>query len=242
MYAHVRMPIVVGYTIYHVIIRDEASSKHEITRPSSEWNNLPSPIPWPPVAAEMRTLERICRSCPVCHDSGCLKGEDQSDQEQDTVAYSMMLRSSSQGQGTKPQTTSRETSESGSLRTTHGWGLGWGVYVIGGGGNDYQPVSSVERLRDGQWETMPPLPTARMHASAAVLDGKIYVIGGVDVDHNILGSVLIYGASLPRAPLPDTFGLDSSLVAIQLILFIISTISFIVALGRAPPILICHAL
>ena len=36
----------------------------------------------------------------------------------------------------------------------------------------------MERLRDGQWTALPPMPYALFSAGAAVMDGRLYVIGG----------------------------------------------------------------
>ena len=58
------------------------------------------------------------------------------------------------------------------------------VYTVGGHTNDYEGLlsylTSVERYdpATNAWETMAPMPTARRSFGVAVLDGKLYVVGG----------------------------------------------------------------
>ena len=57
--------------------------------------------------------------------------------------------------------------------------LGTHIYCIGG--YNGQRLSVVERYdtESGVWSTLAPMPTARWGAAAFVLEGKIYVYGGV---------------------------------------------------------------
>lgn len=70
--------------------------------------------------------------------------------------------------------------------------LGGKVYVIGGRTrflpgphwNGYVGVLATVQRYDpaaDRWEELPPMPTARQLASAAAVDGKLYVAGGVDL-------------------------------------------------------------
>ncbi len=56
------------------------------------------------------------------------------------------------------------------------------LYVIGGRNNQGQSVHTVERvnLLTGGWEILPDMRNARAGATAEVINGKIYVYGGVD--------------------------------------------------------------
>lgn len=60
-----------------------------------------------------------------------------------------------------------------------------------GGTCYYGILRTVQRLRNGQWTTLPPLPTGRNGASAAVLNHNLYMIGGEDFFGSTLNSVLI---------------------------------------------------
>ncbi len=59
-----------------------------------------------------------------------------------------------------------------------------GIVVVGGlverrlGGA--AATSSVEVFRNGEWQSLPDLPEQRHHAAAAVVDGRIFVLGGFD--------------------------------------------------------------
>jgi len=71
------------------------------------------------------------------------------------------------------------------------------VYTVGG--SDFT-AGVVRRSRDfrvydpqtGRWESLPPMPTAREGVGAAVIDGKIYVIGGDGDDERSLSLVEVY--------------------------------------------------
>jgi serine/threonine-protein kinase PknK len=75
------------------------------------------------------------------------------------------------------------------LRTARG-GLAGGVigdrlYAVAGAPRtfpeyDRAPYSSLEvfDFRSGRWSSGPPIPTARHHTAAAVVDGRLYVAGG----------------------------------------------------------------
>ena len=54
------------------------------------------------------------------------------------------------------------------------------LYVMGGWeGEDYLDTLEVFDTRAGRWRCGPPMVTPRAYASTAVLDGQIYVIGGL---------------------------------------------------------------
>ena len=64
------------------------------------------------------------------------------------------------------------------------------IYVLGGyqcgvGAEVYDPVKD-------EWESIPPMSTARFYAGAASLSGKIYVVGGYGADYNSLASCECY--------------------------------------------------
>ena len=54
--------------------------------------------------------------------------------------------------------------------------------MFGGQGSDYEFVNSLERYdpstNEWQGEAVAPMPTARVEAGMAVLDGKLYTAGG----------------------------------------------------------------
>lgn len=58
------------------------------------------------------------------------------------------------------------------------------IFVVGGVTNDAQPpvvVGTVETRRTagrGEWQSLPPMTTARGNPAAAALDGMVYVAGG----------------------------------------------------------------
>lgn len=54
------------------------------------------------------------------------------------------------------------------------------LYVVGGIDGGYKPLESVVRFDPlaGAWEALPPLATARAGAAAAVVAGRLYVLGG----------------------------------------------------------------
>ena len=67
------------------------------------------------------------------------------------------------------------------------------LYVMGG--HDGQnPISSVERYDPAKnaWEAVAPMSTARAAPAAAVVDGKLYVMGGQDGGIRLLSSVEQY--------------------------------------------------
>lgn len=69
------------------------------------------------------------------------------------------------------------------------------IFVIGGIDMDSHKAqtcnhTSVSRLdtRFGTWESLAPMPKARMRAASAIAMGKLYVIGGMDSSHKALAS------------------------------------------------------
>lgn len=71
------------------------------------------------------------------------------------------------------------------------------IYVIGGYSvkNDHSQVLSVNERYDPQtdsWKALAPMSRPRSGAAAAVIDNKIYVIGGVDKDTNFTSLVERY--------------------------------------------------
>jgi N-acetylneuraminic acid mutarotase len=73
-------------------------------------------------------------------------------------------------------------------RRTMTWGrqeaavaaVGGQVYVIGGFGSTAEPLDTVEAYDPAtdQWRTVAPLPIAIHHPAAAVVDGRLFVVGG----------------------------------------------------------------
>ena len=93
-------------------------------------------------------------------------------------------------------------------RTTMTWGrqevavaaLGGKVYVIGGFGSTREPVDIVEVYDPATdvWRTVAPLPIPIHHAAAAVVDGRLFVVGGYTggrVQSTTLGTVFEYEPS-----------------------------------------------
>jgi hypothetical protein len=68
------------------------------------------------------------------------------------------------------------------------------IYVIGGGGTDqsgepiYRTTNQVYNPLTDKWEIKKPMPTGRDHVLAASVNGKIYVIGGVNRDSGLRDS------------------------------------------------------
>ena len=58
--------------------------------------------------------------------------------------------------------------------------IGDAIYAAGGVGNseDGRALASVERLKDGRWSSLEAMPVPVRDACAAVLGGRLYVIGG----------------------------------------------------------------
>ena len=78
------------------------------------------------------------------------------------------------------------------------------------------------RVSDGQtgggtWQTLAPMPSARQELATAVLDGKIYVIGGYDKDGNPTATVEVYDPSTntwaSAHPIPSAAHHNSAAVA-----------------------------
>ena len=68
------------------------------------------------------------------------------------------------------------------------------AYVIGGGFNDLTNTNIVEAydIATDTWDTAKtPMPTPRVEVCTAVVNGKIYAIGGVS-HHNSVESVEVY--------------------------------------------------
>lgn len=102
-----------------------------------------------------------------------------------------------------PANTERGSSAAGAIGTT--------IYVAGGLRNGaVLEVSALDTLT-GTWTTgLPALPGVRDHGCGAVVDGRLYVIGGRGGDINALtGSVVEYapgGAWVTRAAMPTPRG------------------------------------
>merc|ERR550534_2125411 len=59
------------------------------------------------------------------------------------------------------------------------------LYVVGGLNSGFCEVDTAWRLnpQHGAWEVLPPVPTRRAGAAAAVAGGKLYVLGGEASGH-----------------------------------------------------------
>ena len=67
------------------------------------------------------------------------------------------------------------------------------LYVMGGCDDDYRLNTMVcYDPKTKQWSTLPPMPTARDSPGAAVLEGKLYVVGGEDADNHTHNTVECY--------------------------------------------------
>jgi N-acetylneuraminic acid mutarotase len=53
-------------------------------------------------------------------------------------------------------------------------------------------IVPVHAQSGGAWRTLAPMPSKRQELATAVLDGKIYVIGGYDIDGNSTATVEVY--------------------------------------------------
>ncbi len=54
------------------------------------------------------------------------------------------------------------------------------VYVVGGYGPGSVALGTGFVFRQGRWTPLPPMPAPRAAAGAAILGGKLYVVGGVE--------------------------------------------------------------
>ena len=76
------------------------------------------------------------------------------------------------------------------------------MYTVGGHTNDYEGLlsylTSVERYdpATNAWEAVAPMATARCTFAVAVLDGKLYAVGGYNLDDGNLSSVERYDPAL----------------------------------------------
>ena len=54
------------------------------------------------------------------------------------------------------------------------------LYAVGGANSEFKKLSTNEAYdpSTNTWSTKAPMPTARNHLSSAVVDGKLYAIGG----------------------------------------------------------------
>ena len=88
-----------------------------------------------------------------------------------------------------------------------GTGLGGKIYLIGGFEGSFQPVKTVWAYEpeSDTWARHTDLPTPRGALGAAVVDGKIYAIGGSGVGGDV-GTTEQYDTStdawVPRSPMP----------------------------------------
>ena len=85
------------------------------------------------------------------------------------------------------------------------------VYIIGGIESGLVPTNKVDayNTRHDSWTSVAPLPLALNHANVASVDGKIYVLGGLNVTDNVfraVGNSYLYDPRrnrwTPLAPLP----------------------------------------
>ncbi|WP_286216698.1 Kelch repeat-containing protein [Demequina sediminis] len=73
--------------------------------------------------------------------------------------------------------------------------VGGKLYAFGGSTAPFSGAVSNAASFDpatGAWTSLPPMPTARGGAGAAVVDGKIYVVGGMDASGTSLATVEIF--------------------------------------------------
>merc|ERR1712080_349584 len=73
-----------------------------------------------------------------------------------------------------------------------------GMLLVFGGETDYAPVKSVECLdmKDNTWSSLCDMPESRRLFGAAVVGGKVYVVGGEDDLKYAMDSVHMYDPSL----------------------------------------------
>jgi N-acetylneuraminic acid mutarotase len=95
------------------------------------------------------------------------------------------------------------------------------VYVIGGFGRTGQPMATVEAYdpATNEWQLKTPLPEATHHPAAAVVNGRLFVIGGYTggaVGGTAVPTVYEYdparNAWVTRAPLPTPRGALAAVV------------------------------
>jgi N-acetylneuraminic acid mutarotase len=72
------------------------------------------------------------------------------------------------------------------------------LYLVGGYA-DGQPIRGAYVLeRGGSWRRLPPLPEARAAGGAAVVAGRLYVVGGVVARGKLARDTLVYDRSTGR--------------------------------------------
>lgn len=86
------------------------------------------------------------------------------------------------------------------------------VYVIGGGhcqAREYLATVEAYDPASNLWTTRSPMPTPRLDMTATVLDGRIYVMGGIDASETPLATVECYDPVTDqwtrRASLPNPY-------------------------------------
>ena len=91
---------------------------------------------------------------------------------------------------------------------------GQALYAIGGIGADNEALDLVERydFERAVWETIAPLNTPRIAATAAYADGMIYVAGGIDDEGQVVNSVEVLAASVgvEAEDMPSSAGFEFS--------------------------------
>ncbi len=86
------------------------------------------------------------------------------------------------------------------------------IYAIGGNDADLNPLSTVEAYRPGTntlvpWVTKAPMPAARRSShGATVINGKIYVVGGLNAAQEPTRNLFVYDVAgnywVSKAPMP----------------------------------------
>jgi N-acetylneuraminic acid mutarotase len=84
------------------------------------------------------------------------------------------------------------------------------IYRIGGfsffGTHNFTGINEVYDPASDTWETKAPMPTPRVGLTASVVDGKIYLIGGISEDGSLLNTNEVYNPEndtwTTKAPMP----------------------------------------
>jgi len=65
------------------------------------------------------------------------------------------------------------------------------LYVVGGYGPGSVALATGFAFRQGRWTPLPPMPAPRAAAGAAIVGGKLYVVGGVEVPGRLARDALV---------------------------------------------------